>query len=239
MRLRKGETTLSWLDRMLDESAYAIDGGRSSLKAIFTHRQAHTLYLPAASDEPEAWETLHTTSFQHLSATYQEQLGSLRSDLLTAVASPRHGSAVTKRTGREIADLVRILVKGANAGDMAALPSLWQMMIEAQVSSAVDEATALMQRRLAKLVHRMPLTSAAFVAEAKVQKAMALKAYSDALFGLRYTLVATKEKRLSEELDKLSGLVETATGLAMPSLTGSATPTFIAKSCARRASCSR
>jgi len=210
MRLRKGETTLSWLDRMLDESAYAIDGGRSSLKAIFTHRQAHTLYLPAASDKPEAWETLHATSFQHLSATYQEQLGSLRSDLLTAVASPRHGSAVTKRTGREIADLVRILVKGANAGDMAALPSLWQMMIEAQVSSAVDEATALMQRRLAKLVHRMPLTSAAFVAESKVQKAMALKAYSDALFGLRYTLVATKEKRLSEELDKLSSGAELA-----------------------------
>lgn len=210
MRLRKGETTLSWLDRMLDESAYAIDGGPSSLKAIFTHRQAHTLYLPAASEKPEAWEELHATPFQHLSATYQEQLGALQRALLTAVALPRHGSAVAKRTGREIADFVRILVRGANEGKMAALPSLWQMMIEAQVSSAVDEATALMKRRLRALEHDLPLTSAAFVAESKVQKAMALKSYSDALFGLRSDLVKAKEKRLSEELENLCSGAELA-----------------------------
>ena len=212
MRLRKGETPLQWLDRMLDESVHAIGGETSTLKAIFTERHAHTLYFPTPSDKPEAWETLHSTPSIQLNPTYREQLGALQDALLSAVAAApaKGGAAHRKRTGREIADLVRTLVDGANSGAMATLPSLWQMMIEAQVREAADEASDAMQRQLAALVRFPPLTSAEFGVKAKAVVGFSLKAYSDALFGLRYGVVETRAKRLVEALEKLRSAAELA-----------------------------
>ena len=95
-------TPKEYLDRLLAESSHATSG---TLRNIFSQTDAHLLSPPVGD-----WSTLHTKKKEELSPVFLEQLGELRAKLTRAMtAKPGR-----RRSGRELAQLIRLCVDRAN-----------------------------------------------------------------------------------------------------------------------------
>ena len=98
-------TPKEYLDRLLAESSHATSG---TLRNIFSQTDAHLLSPPVTVTGD--WSTLHTKKKEELSPVFLQQLGELRAKLTIAMTR----NPGRRRSGRELAQLIRLCVDRAN-----------------------------------------------------------------------------------------------------------------------------
>ena len=113
-------TPKEYLDALLKQTSHATSG---SLRNIFTETDAHLLAPPVTVAD---WSTLHTKATSELARPFLDQLDMLRAKLFTSMSSMRG----TRRSGKELADLIRLCVDRANSGDMGSIPSMWVLVLK-------------------------------------------------------------------------------------------------------------
>lgn len=123
-----------------------------------------------------------------------------RGSLAKAVASdsPLLRSALS---GKELASLLRIVVTASNVGKLAAVPSLWKLFLQAQVTEAKSASITAFRQRM-KAHHRpTPLPTATFAELAGAEADVAAKMFQDLLFGLHNDFVTSNRKLLVGEVE--------------------------------------
>lgn len=164
-----GSTPTSWLQGLLQTTGV-------QLGQIFADVVAYTCIAPAQLRD---WTSMHAFTPEQLDPEYLQQVDELAAQL-TAKLLSKPGR---RRTGAEIASLLRVLVDAANSGKMSHLPSVFALFAKQQAAEAHEAVMRILASRLATMLERRPpMTTAGFDGQAVQLVKEAIAGYDHALF---------------------------------------------------------
>lgn len=128
-----GETATQWLHRLMSTHIRENDDYKVSLLDIFSEVDCHTLFLPAT--KKSVLQNLSGTSDADLTPEYREE----RDHLIRKIESKLRPKSRAGRNinGAELSFLLQVIVKAANEGNLASVPSRWESFMENLLTSSV------------------------------------------------------------------------------------------------------
>lgn len=182
------ETPTEWLHRLMGSHSRESDNYSISLLEIFENVDCHTLFIPAF--DKRLLTDLSQAHDEDLSPDYRRERDQLIKKLKDVVTPKEKENNYV--TGSDLAQLLRVLVKAANDGSLADVPSRWDTFVERLQATASDDCTTFYNKELdAFLVDRNknePVSMRAFDVQHQQIKAKAFELLEQLLHGLEDAL---------------------------------------------------